>query len=224
MQRLVILFVLIWDGFILTSGLCRNVTGHAYTSAFFGKGTGRVAMSRVDCNGSEVSLFSCPADMTGGVNCDHTRDAGVSCSGIPFITFVFVDYITSMVYLRHTKVFLEKIISCARYNTSCAWHIISCAWHNFYIIAKGVSYPCHYFNAYFLCNSYNNINLLCLYSNNVYLLAIKVIWPRIIWENDSDDFFLLDYTKKCACTFANFCFVFGLDKGLIVRSHLNKDL
>ena len=75
-------YTCIWDRFKLTNGLCRNVTGHAYTSAFFGKGTGRVAMSRVDCNGSEVSLFSCPADMTGGVNCDHARDAGVSCSGI----------------------------------------------------------------------------------------------------------------------------------------------
>ena len=80
---------------VLTNGLCRNVTGHAYTSAFFGKGTGRVAMSLVDCNGSEVSLFSCPADMTGGVNCDHARDAGVSCSGIPLITFVFVDYMST---------------------------------------------------------------------------------------------------------------------------------
>uniref|UniRef100_K1PRQ0 Deleted in malignant brain tumors 1 protein n=1 Tax=Magallana gigas TaxID=29159 RepID=K1PRQ0_MAGGI len=58
----------------------QNVTGIAYKSAFFGRGTGRVAMSRVNCNGSEVSLLTCPADMTGGVNCDHSRDAGVSCS------------------------------------------------------------------------------------------------------------------------------------------------
>lgn len=61
--------------------LFRNVTGTAYKSAFFGRGTGSVAMSRVNCNGSEVSLLSCSADMTGGVNCDHSRDAGVSCSG-----------------------------------------------------------------------------------------------------------------------------------------------
>lgn len=66
----------------LTNGLFRNITGTAYKSAFFGKGTGRVAMSRVDCRGSEISLFSCSSDMTGGVNCDHSRDAGVSCSGI----------------------------------------------------------------------------------------------------------------------------------------------
>ncbi|XP_048734598.2 deleted in malignant brain tumors 1 protein-like [Ostrea edulis] len=58
----------------------RNVTGTAFQGAFFGTGTGRVAMSNVQCNGSEVSLFTCPADMTGGVNCDHSRDAGVSCS------------------------------------------------------------------------------------------------------------------------------------------------
>lgn len=77
-----------WDGLDATT-VCRmlteypidqNVTGIAYKSAFFGRGTGRVAMSRVNCNGSEVSLLSCPADMTGGVNCDHSRDAGVSCS------------------------------------------------------------------------------------------------------------------------------------------------
>nr|XP_022333493.1 deleted in malignant brain tumors 1 protein-like [Crassostrea virginica] len=77
-----------WDDLDATT-VCRmltdfpidgNVTGTAYKTAFFGKGTGRVAMSRVDCSGSEVSLFSCPADMTGGVNCDHARDAGVSCS------------------------------------------------------------------------------------------------------------------------------------------------
>lgn len=59
----------------------RNVTGTAYKSAFFGRGTGSVAMSQVNCNGSEVSLLACPADMTGGVNCDHSHDAGVSCSG-----------------------------------------------------------------------------------------------------------------------------------------------
>ena len=73
----------------LTNGLFRNVIGTAYKSAFFGKGTGRVAMSRVDCSGSEISLFSCPADMTGGVNCDHSRDAGVSCSGkVDYVTIV----------------------------------------------------------------------------------------------------------------------------------------
>lgn len=63
----------------------RNVTGTSYKSAFFGRGTGSVAMSQVNCNGSEVSLLACPADMTGGVNCDHSHDAGVSCSGKTYV-------------------------------------------------------------------------------------------------------------------------------------------
>ncbi|XP_061172005.1 deleted in malignant brain tumors 1 protein-like [Saccostrea echinata] len=58
----------------------KHVNGTALANAFFGRGNGRVAMSKVKCNGSEVSLLSCQADMTGGVNCDHSRDAGVSCS------------------------------------------------------------------------------------------------------------------------------------------------
>ena len=39
-------------------------------------------MSRVQCNGTEIDLLRCRHDATGGVNCDHSRDASISCIGI----------------------------------------------------------------------------------------------------------------------------------------------
>ena len=36
-------------------------------------------MSGVECNGTEHDIMQCNFDPTGGVNCDHRRDAGVIC-------------------------------------------------------------------------------------------------------------------------------------------------
>ncbi|XP_033757248.1 deleted in malignant brain tumors 1 protein-like [Pecten maximus] len=56
-----------------------DVIGKAYHGGVFGRGTGQVALSGVQCVGSEEDLFQCPTTGKRRVNCDHTRDAGVAC-------------------------------------------------------------------------------------------------------------------------------------------------
>jgi hypothetical protein len=52
----------------------------ALTSGFT-DGTGQIWLDEVQCRGSEVSLFACPANPLGAHNCVHNEDAGVRCSG-----------------------------------------------------------------------------------------------------------------------------------------------
>lgn len=49
--------------------------------AFFGKGTGRIFLDRVTCNGSESRLIDCGHRPLGQHNCRHSDDAGVICLG-----------------------------------------------------------------------------------------------------------------------------------------------
>ena len=52
----------------------------AYSSAFFGQGSGTILMAGVFCNGTEAMLTNCRYDpKTGG--CHHGMDAGVRCTG-----------------------------------------------------------------------------------------------------------------------------------------------
>ncbi|KAL3887262.1 hypothetical protein ACJMK2_027206 [Sinanodonta woodiana] len=60
--------------------LDKQVTGKAYKGSMFGYGDGPVWLSDVRCHGNESDIVHCPADLTGGVNCDHRNDAGVSCT------------------------------------------------------------------------------------------------------------------------------------------------
>ena len=71
-----------WFNFtrILNSFFNRNVTGKALSGSHFGRGEGRVWMSDVQCNGTEHDIMQCKFDPTGGVNCDHRRDASVICN------------------------------------------------------------------------------------------------------------------------------------------------
>ena len=50
----------------------------AYSSAYFGQGTGDIAMDDVQCVGNETALTLCPH--TTDHNCGHFEDAGVRCS------------------------------------------------------------------------------------------------------------------------------------------------
>lgn len=54
------------------------VAGIAYSSAFFGAGTGTILMDDVACTGSELFLTSCTH--TSNHNCAHSEDAGVACT------------------------------------------------------------------------------------------------------------------------------------------------
>ena len=51
----------------------------AFTSAYFGQGTGSIWIDDARCTGSESRLIDCPHD-TSTVDCGHNEDAGVRCS------------------------------------------------------------------------------------------------------------------------------------------------
>ena len=52
----------------------------AKTSAFFGRGQGRVWLNEVQCTGDENSLMECRNSGWGMNYCSHYEDAGVMCT------------------------------------------------------------------------------------------------------------------------------------------------
>ncbi|XP_067422174.1 antigen WC1.1-like, partial [Emydura macquarii macquarii] len=50
--------------------------------AAFGEGTGVIWVEKVNCRGTESSLWDCPATPWGESNCGHKEDAAVNCSGV----------------------------------------------------------------------------------------------------------------------------------------------
>ncbi|XP_039455011.1 scavenger receptor cysteine-rich type 1 protein M130-like, partial [Oreochromis aureus] len=52
----------------------------AKSSAFFGKGQGKIWLDDVNCLGNETSLGHCRHPSFGENNCGHGEDAGVICS------------------------------------------------------------------------------------------------------------------------------------------------
>ncbi|XP_053388146.1 deleted in malignant brain tumors 1 protein-like [Mercenaria mercenaria] len=57
-----------------------EVFGKAVKSSYFGRGEGPVWLADVRCRGTEHDIKDCTKSWAGGVNCDHTNDAGVICS------------------------------------------------------------------------------------------------------------------------------------------------
>uniref|UniRef100_UPI00404114E6 antigen WC1.1-like precursor n=1 Tax=Danio rerio TaxID=7955 RepID=UPI00404114E6 len=53
-------------------------------SSYFGKGSGKTWISNLWCTGSESSLMSCRFNGW-GISAEHTRDAGVVCSGVRLV-------------------------------------------------------------------------------------------------------------------------------------------
>ncbi|XP_072439762.1 scavenger receptor cysteine-rich type 1 protein M160-like [Chiloscyllium punctatum] len=47
----------------------------------YGAGTGNIWLDSVNCSGTETALDQCPANPQVGINCTHSRDAAVICSG-----------------------------------------------------------------------------------------------------------------------------------------------
>ena len=52
----------------------------AYSSAFFGQGSGTILLDDVSCTGTEATLTTCSYDSYTG-DCHHGEDAGVRCDG-----------------------------------------------------------------------------------------------------------------------------------------------
>ena len=60
---------------------CHPTAGRAYTSAFFGSGTGPIYMDDVACTLSDSQLLECSSRPILSTDCFHTADAGVGCEG-----------------------------------------------------------------------------------------------------------------------------------------------
>ncbi|KAG7313958.1 hypothetical protein KOW79_022454 [Hemibagrus wyckioides] len=64
--------------------VCRQLglggTAKAWVGAYFGAGVGHVLLDEVSCTGNELSIDQCPKTAWGEHNCDHSEDAGVSCT------------------------------------------------------------------------------------------------------------------------------------------------
>ncbi|XP_037750630.1 antigen WC1.1 [Chelonia mydas] len=54
----------------------------ALCDAAFGEGTGPIWVEKVNCRGTESSLWDCCSKPWGESNCDHKEDAAVNCSGV----------------------------------------------------------------------------------------------------------------------------------------------
>ena len=66
--------------------VCRQLgfgsySGTAYSSAYFGQGSGPILLDNVTCTGSESTLNNCGHLGVGVIrSCTHSEDAGVRCS------------------------------------------------------------------------------------------------------------------------------------------------
>ncbi|XP_033506993.2 scavenger receptor cysteine-rich domain-containing group B protein [Epinephelus lanceolatus] len=58
---------------------CGEATA-AWGEAFFGPGTGTILLDNLKCSGAEASLLECSHISWDVHNCDHSEDAGVTCS------------------------------------------------------------------------------------------------------------------------------------------------
>ncbi|CAB4041553.1 Deleted in malignant brain tumors 1, partial, partial [Paramuricea clavata] len=69
------------DARVVCSQLGFDDAKHAYTSSYFGQGSGQVWLDNVGCTGRESSLFSCIHGGVGIHDCRHSQDVGVRCRG-----------------------------------------------------------------------------------------------------------------------------------------------
>uniref|UniRef100_A0A674JDC7 SRCR domain-containing protein n=1 Tax=Terrapene triunguis TaxID=2587831 RepID=A0A674JDC7_9SAUR len=78
------------DGNVVCKQLGCGTAVSAPGEAVFGEGTGPIWVEKVNCRGTESSLWKCPAKPWGESNCDHKEDAAVNCSGDGRVTVPMV--------------------------------------------------------------------------------------------------------------------------------------
>ncbi|XP_060758916.1 scavenger receptor cysteine-rich type 1 protein M130-like [Neoarius graeffei] len=69
--------------------------------AHFGRGSGPIWMDGVTCRGSESTLKNCTSAELGKNNCNHGRDAGVTCSGKLVLILTFKIYAQKYIYYHN---------------------------------------------------------------------------------------------------------------------------
>ncbi len=65
---------------MLTPTYCTGT--EVISRAFFGAGSGLIALSYLGCSGEEPNLLSCSHSGIGVHHCSHNDDAGVRCPGL----------------------------------------------------------------------------------------------------------------------------------------------
>ena len=70
-----------------------------YSYAYYGAGSGSIWLNNLNCQGNEISLFSCPGNKTGIHNCNHYEDVGVRCYCKYLINFFLVSLMMPTLHL-----------------------------------------------------------------------------------------------------------------------------
>ena len=58
---------------------CHFAGATPFYRAYYGRGTGRILLDNLLCNGRETRLIDCPHNGIGVHNCVHSKDAGIKC-------------------------------------------------------------------------------------------------------------------------------------------------
>uniref|UniRef100_A0A674JZ66 SRCR domain-containing protein n=1 Tax=Terrapene triunguis TaxID=2587831 RepID=A0A674JZ66_9SAUR len=89
--------------------------------AAFGEGTGPIWVEKVNCRGTESSLWDCPAKPWGESNCGHKEDAAVNCAGDGRITVPLIICIILGALLCLVLIILGAQVRSARAQRRGGW-------------------------------------------------------------------------------------------------------
>ena len=105
----------------------------AYSSAFYGQGTGTIWLDDVQCTGNEASLINCPANSLGSHNCTHAHDAGVRCQ----IECKWSASISDQLFMRYNLcIICVSFGKCLVYDYRCREIALEALSHLFFLLCK----------------------------------------------------------------------------------------